>query len=230
MAFLLHARLIGSTLLLVSTFSAHGQTSESTVPAPTTPSFLLGFRAGYSNYTMAGTEADLHTQPHTGEEVKPVQWFTVGVAVRKHLYKPLWVQAELNYLRAGGKFTRSYFIGKTDYTIDCVQIPVLLSLHMPASSSFSLHPQVGVALSSIVGGVKLDQSSFATGTKFDNPSFTVGVVYGLELDWQRGRHAYLFNARFSNDLTNFFQREYSNTNYNLHSSGFSLTTGMLFGL
>jgi|GEM_PF-5106130 len=77
--------LVVVTLLLASTW-AHGQNPTEAVPAANPDSALfIGFRAGYSNYTMAGTEVDLRTQSG-GDQLVPVPWFAIAFT-RKSLAK-----------------------------------------------------------------------------------------------------------------------------------------------
>ena len=144
----------------------------------------MGFRAGYSNYTITGTEVDLHTQPGADRVVR-VPWVTVGALVRQRLYKPLSVQGELLYVRQGGDFTRRAFPGKTNYAIDCLQVPLLLDLRLGAPDGLALHLQGGAAFVAVLNGVQLDASSFAPGNRFSNPSGWWAHAYGAELAWAR---------------------------------------------
>ncbi|RZK12042.1 MAG: PorT family protein [Hymenobacter sp.] len=221
MTFLYPISFFASLLLLLSPGLAHGQDRK--------PNFYLGGRAGYSSYTMEGEEVKLHTHPGA-DELKRAQWFTVGAIARRRIYRPLSLQAEVNYLREGGSFKGGYFLGKTVYTIDCLQIPLLLDVELPAAQHLSLHLQGGLAFTSVIKGVELDMSSFASRTTFTNPSSFFAPVYGGELAWHEGRRVYFFNARYTHDLTDFFQREYAGTHYNARSSGFSLTIGALVAM
>jgi hypothetical protein len=160
--------LAGLALLLAPSF-VHGQARK--------PGFYLGVKAGYSTYTMAGGEVALHTQQGP-EDLLREQWVTGGVIARKRLYGPLSLQAEATYLREGGHFTRGYFLGKTDFTIDCLQLPLLLDVGVPAAEHLSIHVQGGMALTKVVRGVQLDMSSFAPGNKFSNPSSFFAPLVG----------------------------------------------------
>ncbi|MFD1875646.1 porin family protein [Hymenobacter bucti] len=221
MNFLYPTSILGGIALLLAPTLAHGQNS----PSP----FYFGVRAGYSNYTMEGEEVKLHTQPGA-DELQRDQWFTVGAILRKRLYAPLSLQAELNYLREGGHFKGGVFLGKTVYTIDCLQIPLLLDVEVPATEQLSIHLQGGMALTTVVREVELDMPSFDKRNRFSNPTDFFSPVLGGELAWHQGRHVYFLNARYSYDLTDYYQREYMGTYYNAKSSGFTLAVGTLLGL
>ncbi|MGI4874929.1 MAG: outer membrane beta-barrel protein [Janthinobacterium lividum] len=218
-------RAFASLLLLSASGLAHGQAT----PAPTaaTPGFYAGFRAGYSSYTMDGQEVNLHTR--SGGNLQRAQWLTLGAILRQRLYKPLSVQAELVYVREGGTLQGGGFLGKTVYTIDCLQLPLLLNLRIPSDERLALHLEGGLALTAVLSGVELDLPNFAPQNNFTNPSSFYSQVYGAELAWQQGKRLYFFNARYTADFTDYFQREYLGTHYNARSSGLSLTVGVLFG-
>jgi len=221
MAFLHFSSLLAGGLLCLVPSLAHSQNSPQ--------SFYLGARVGYSTYTMEGEEVKLHTRPGA-DELQRAQWFTAGVIARKRLYASLSLQAEVNYVREGGRFKGGYFLGKTVYTIDCLQVPLLLDVEVPAAEHLSVHLQGGMALTTVVRGVQLDIPSFDTRNRFSNPSAFFTPMYGGELAWHQDRQVYFFSARYTQDLTDYFQREYLGTHYNARSSGFLLTVGTLFGL
>ena len=176
---------------------------------------------------MAGTEVDLHTHPGA-DQLLSVAWVTVGAVVRQRLYWPLSVQGELLYIRQGGDFTRRAFPGKTNYAIDCLQVPLLLDLRLGGAKGPALHLQGGLALVGVVNGVQLDAPSYAPGNQFSNPSGWWAQAYGAELAWAADRRVYTLTARFTQDLTDFYQRDFRGTPYNARSHGFSLTAGVLF--
>ncbi len=221
MPFLPAFRLCAGAFLLLTPGLVCGQNSPR--------SFYLGARLGYSSYTMEGEEVKLHTRPGA-DELRRAQWFTAGVIARKRLYAPLSLQAEVNYVREGGHFKGGFFLGKTVYTIDCLQIPLLLDVEVPTSEHLSVHLQGGMAYSTVVRGVELDMPSFDKRNNFSNASSFFTPMYGGELAWHQNRHVYFFSARYAQDLTDYYQREYLDTHYNARSSGFLLTVGTLFGL
>lgn len=220
MNFLYLTSILSGLMLLLAPTLAHSQNS----PSP----FYIGARAGYSSYTMEGEEVKLHTRPGY-DELQRDQWFTAGVIMRKRLYAPLSLQAELNYLREGGHFKGGAFLGKTVYTIDCLQLPLLLDIEVPATEHLSVHLQGGIALATVVREVELDMNSFDKRNNFSNQTHFFSPVFGGELAWHQDQHVYFFNARYTYDLTDYYQREYLGTHYNAKSSGFSLTIGTLFG-
>ena len=178
---------------------------------------------------MEGEEVTLHTQQGP-DDLQRDQWVTGGVIIRKRIYGPLSLQAEANYLREGGHFKGGYFLGKTVYTIDCLQLPLLLDIEAPAAEHLSVHLQGGMALTKVVRGVQLDRPSFDTGNSFNNPSAFFSPLVGGELAWQQGRQVYFLTARYTHDLSDYYQRDYHGTPYNARSTGFALTVGTLFGL
>jgi hypothetical protein len=141
--------LTGLALLLAPSL-VHGQARK--------PGFYLGVKAGYSTYTMAGEEVALRTQQGPEDLVRD-QWVTAGIIARKRLYGPFSLQAEATYLREGGHFTGRYFLGKTVYTIDCLQLLLLLDAEVPAAEQLSVHVQAGLALMKVIRGVQLDRPS-----------------------------------------------------------------------
>jgi hypothetical protein len=221
MKFLPSISLLAGISLLLAPGLVHGQNSPQ--------SFYLGARAGYSTYTMEGEEVKLHTHPGA-DELRRAQWFTVGAIARKRIYSPLSLQAEVNYVREGGHFKGGYFLGKTVYTIDCLQVPLLLDVEVPANEHFSVHLQGGMAFTTVVRGVELDMPSFDRSTRFSNPSTFFTPMFGGELAWHQDRQVYFFSARYTQDLTDYYQREYSGIHYNARSNGLLLTVGTLFGL
>lgn len=243
MSFTTYSSAISGVLLLTSALVARGQEAVKTSTALGDHATHVGFRAGYSKYRMTGSEADLHTTPYRvqysqgsvvySDENRPVQWFTVGAVLRKQLYKPLAFQTELTYLREGGVFKNSpgggFLIDKGSYTVDCLQIPALLNLTLLAAGPLALHLEGGIALNVIVSGVDLDQAHLHPSNKFNDPNTILAPIYGAELTLKRQKVTYLLNLRYSNDLADFYQREYIGTHYNLRSAGFSINTGILFG-
>jgi hypothetical protein len=212
--------LAGLALLLAPSL-VHGQTRK--------PSFYLGVKAGYSTYTMEGGEVALHTQ-RGPDDLTRDQWVTAGVIARKRLYGPLSLQAEATYLREGGHFKGGYFLGKTVYTIDCLQLPLLLDVEVPAAEHLSVHLQAGMALTKVIRGVQLDMPSFDTGNSWNNASSFFSPLVGGELAWHQGRQVYFLAARYTHDLTDYYQRTYHGTFYNARSNGVTLSVGTLFGL
>ena len=188
---------------------------------------FVGFRAGYSNYTIAGTEVDLITQPRFDQLVR-VPWVTAAALVRQRLYKPLSVQGELCYVRQGGDFTRRAFPGKTNYTVDCLQVPLLLDVRLGGATGPAVHLQAGPAFVAVINEVALDASSFAPGNRFNNPTAWWAQAYGAELAWARAQQTYTLTARFTQDLTDYYQRDYLGTPYHARSHGYSITAGVLF--
>ncbi|MBF9141602.1 outer membrane beta-barrel protein [Hymenobacter properus] len=204
---------------------AWARAQSSDVPAE--PKLYLGLRAGYSNYTITGTEVDLHTRPGA-DQVLRVPGLTAGAVVRRRLYKPLSAQCEVLYVREGGNFTRRVFTGKSTYDIDCVQVPLLLDVRLGGPSGPALHLQGGVAFVAVVNGVELDATSFAPGNRFNNQGSFWAQAYGAELAWAHERRVYTLTARFTQDLTDYYQRDYQGTPYHARSHGFSISAGMLF--
>lgn len=223
---LLPSRLVGLLVgLLLSATVAHSQDVTATSPA-----FTLGVRAGYSTYTLEGKEVELLTQPQ-GNSLQRSQWFTLGGVLRQRVYKPLAVQAEVSYVREGGDFKRAGFPGKTVYTIDCLHIPLLLDVQVPLTpTNLSLHLQGGAALVLVMRGVELDTPSFAPQNSFDNQTSFFAAAGGAEMAWQQGRRSYFLNLRYTQDLTDYYRREYYGTHYYARSNGFQLTAGLLMGL
>ena len=80
----------------------------------------------------------------------------------------------------------------------------------------------------VVNGVKADARATAPGNKYNNPYFLWAQAYGAELALARDKRIYTFNARFTQDLSDFYQRSYAGTAYNARSYGFTLTAGVLF--
>ncbi|MET4076540.1 porin family protein [Hymenobacter sp. UYCo722] len=213
-------------LLAPGCASAQAPAGEVRPPGPA-PGLFVGFRAGYSNYTITGTEVDLHTQPGFDQLVR-VPGVSVAAVVRQRLYQPLAAQAELCYVRQGGDFTRRAFPGKTDYTVDCLQVPLLLDLRLGGATGPALHLQAGPAFVAVFGDVRPDASSFAPGNRFNNPTTWWAQAYGAELAWARAQRVYTLTARFTQDLTDYYQRDYAGTPYHARSHGYSLTAGVLF--
>jgi hypothetical protein len=213
--------ILAGLALLVAPSLVHGQARK--------PSFYVGVKAGYSTYTMAGEEVALHTQQGP-DDLERDQWVTGGVIARKRLYGPLSLQAEVTYVREGGHFKGGYFLGKTVYTIDCLQLPLLLDVEVPAAEHLSVHLQGGMALTKVVQGVQLDRASFDTGNSWTNASSFFSPLVGGELAWQQGQQVYFLSARYTHDLTDYYQRHYHGTRYNARSGGVCLTVGTLFGL
>jgi hypothetical protein len=231
-------------LFLANTLATHGQDADNvTLPIPTDNGTYVGFRVGYSNYHMTGSEADFRTTPYRvqysqgsvtmSDENLPVQWVTVGAILRKRIVGPLSFQAEANYLREGGSFKSApgggFVIDKSSYVVDYLQIPALLNLTAFTVGPMALHLEGGLALNMVLSGVELDKPNLHPDNKFNNPSLLAATVYGAEITWQHQKRLYLLNFRYSNDLSDFYQREYVDTHYNLRSSGFSVATGILFG-
>ena len=210
--------LAGLALLLAPSL-VHGQTRK--------PSFYLGVKAGYS--TMEGGEVALLTQQGPDDLARD-HWVTAGVIARKRLYGPLSLQAEATYLREGGHFKGGYFLGKTVYTIDCLQLPLLLDVEVPAAEHLSIHLQGGMALTKVIRGVQLDMSSFDTGNSWNNASSFFSPLVGGELAWHQGRQVYFLAARYTYDLTDYYLRTYHGTLYNARSNGVTLSVGTLLGL
>lgn len=237
----------GIICLLVSILSSYGQSTSSTKTidsvTPVERKSFLGFRVGYSSYKMRGSQADLMTTPYRvqysngsieySDANQPVQWFTVGVVLRQRIYEPLSFETGLNYVRQGGKLEKSrgggFLLSNTNYAIDNVQIPLLLNLQLFRIGSLSLHLEGGMAVNFVARGVTLDKPNLHPSNKFSNPVFIPATAYGAELAWSHHQSIYLLNIRCTNDLSDFYQRQYIGTHYNLRSSGFLVTTGILFG-
>ncbi|MBC6611267.1 outer membrane beta-barrel protein [Hymenobacter sp. BT507] len=235
------------TCLIVITLSTHGQTIGNTTEPNNSTSFetqtYFGFRTGYSNYHMTGSEADFRTTPYRvqfsdgsvdfQDKNKPIQWFTVGAIYRQKIYKRLAFQLEINYLREGGSFEAppfgGYTLDRTNFVIDNLHIPILLNLQAFAIGPLTMHLEGGIAANIVVNGVELDRPNLHPSNIFNNPSVIPASVCGAEIAWRHQKSHYLLNFRYTNDLTDFYQREYIGTHYNLKSKGFSVSTGVLFG-
>ena len=223
--FCLHPLRLVVVFLLLAPAWARGQAPADSVSASAR---FIGFRAGYSQYTMTGTHVTLLTGPG-GDQVVPVAWATAGAVARVGLHNALSVQGELLYVRQGGGFAgQVFYYGRSTYTVDCLQVPLLLDLRLGGTAGPSLHLQGGPAFVAAVRGVQVDASSLAAGNRFNNPSTWWALAYGAELAWARDRRVYTLTARWTQDLDDFYQRDYQGRAYNARSHGFSLTAGLLF--
>lgn len=205
------------------------------VPSSKSYTRFFGGQAGYSRHTLSGSDVDFHMDrssyygPALHPKNHPSQGLTVGVVARQQLYKVLWLQEELNYVRKGGQLTDAGFYDDAPIIINYVQLPLLLHLQVPETGQFALHVQAGAVANAALNERKMDSRYYAPGNTYTNNSLILAPAIGGGLSWQQERYNYFLNFRYSADPKDFFQRRYAGTDYTLRHKGILLTAGVLIG-
>lgn len=222
-------------LLIPQASSAQEVTPPITLAARDFTSFL-GFQAGYSYYTMVGTEADFFVNPSAvgysslpnGHQT-PAQWFTCGLIVRRRLLGNLALQGELNYVRKGGQLKNEAFYERTLVAVNYVQVPVLLHLNVPIAGAFSLHAEGGAGLNLALNERKVETRYHAPSTTYVHNAVLLAPTVGAGAAWQQQRRSYYLTFRYSSDTRAFYQRQYNGTDFALRHRGATVTAAVLFG-
>jgi hypothetical protein len=162
----------------------------------------------------------------------PRKGVTFGLLFRQGLTSALALQLEANYLAKGGQLTGGGFVDDAPQEINYLNLPLLLNLRVARIQQFSILAEAGYSYNIALSSQLYNPRNF-DGTCEDN-LWQFAPVAGAEVNWQRGRHTWLLNFRYSIDQSPFRRRTvafsgYPTKQYDLRNAGFTLTTGVLFG-
>ncbi|MDU0369952.1 porin family protein [Hymenobacter endophyticus] len=221
-----------TALLVVSNLTVQAQTSEP-VAAPTVVKSYWGFQGGYSNHHLSGSEVDLFfNQPFYSpdpKENRPAEAATVGLVMRQRLYKVLWLQEELNYVRKGGQMGGGALSDQSPVSIHYLQIPLLLHVQGPDAGPLAVFLQGGAVLNVALNKREINSAYYYPGNTYTDNTLIPGLAVGGGIAWQHSKHRmFSLTARYSPDLRDFFVR-YFLKDYTLRHQGFTVTGGVLFG-
>ncbi|WP_245744813.1 PorT family protein [Hymenobacter actinosclerus] len=155
---------------------------------------------------------------------------TLGLVARQQLYKALWLQQELNYVRKGGQLTGAGFYDEDPIVINYVQVPVLLHVQLPIAGALAVYAQGGGVLNLGLNSRRINPQYYAGGNKYGTNPLILAPAVGAGLAWQQPQRSYYLNFRYSADSRDFFERSYGGKDYTLRNKGITLTAGVLFGL
>ncbi len=194
----------------------------------------IGFRFGYSSFTMTGEDVELSRRQ--GSDVINRKTFEIGIASKIDLNKLLYLKVEALYLQKGGLLEN-----RARVEVDYLSIPILIGLGTPAQQNPRLGIEVGIAGNfNVREGLEPLLSRLHPDNVVQRSSFITSFVAGADLTHHFAKGALFLNARLHKDLSTFFERTYyynssatntiENTLYDLKNVGYTIALGYLIKL
>lgn len=206
------------------------------------PSNQIGFKIGYVQNTLEGTQVDFKLNSNANLEGR--KGVEIGFNAKIWFNKFLYTRIELNYIQKGGSMRGGGFIYADEANINYLNLPAFIGISfIPNPSNIILSLEPGISYNLNVGSNENLREGLHPDNDIDEKEVIPSFNIGANLEFYINSNSSVFiNYRYYKDLTYFFKRTYhwktydNATNsylpnskvYDLWHEGSSITVGMFF--